>query len=255
MSRSGGELDKTSTSKSRKTSLLNFFKHAPRNLDSSTPSSSEATNITQKRSRVEFNPNELVVDPELRMCIDDFDVGIRDQVRREYLLRGPCQPYGHDFPKKKTSNGYEKFQRGTRSESFTRKGFSNWKKASENFNDHVGGVDSVHNDTRRNCEDFQNQRQSISHVLTSQSREMEIAYRTRLTAMLEVVCLLLWQGLAFRSHDETRDSLQRGNFIEIVTWYARKDDKVRNVIGDNAPGNNQMTSPKIQKELVSSCAS
>ncbi|XP_050217671.1 uncharacterized protein LOC126668523 [Mercurialis annua] len=73
--------------------------------------------------------------------------------------------------------------------------------------------------------------------------------------MLEVVCLLLWQGLAFRGHDETRDSLQRGNFIEIVKWYARKDEKVRNVIGDNAPRNNQMTSPKIQKELVSSCAS
>ncbi|XP_050232846.2 uncharacterized protein LOC126681344 [Mercurialis annua] len=218
------------------------------------------------------------------MCIDDYDVGIRDQVRREYLLRGPCQPYGHSFPKKKQATDMRSFKEawfkkfawleysvekdaafclycylfansGTRSESFTRKGFSNWKKASENFNDHVGGVDSVHNDARRNCEDFQNQRQSISHVLTSQSREMEIAYRTRLTAMLEVVRLLLWQGLAFRGHDETRDSLQRGNFIEIVNWYARKDEKVRNVIGDNAPGNNQMTSPKIQKELVSSCAS
>ncbi|XP_050207938.1 uncharacterized protein LOC126657312 [Mercurialis annua] len=32
------------------------------------------------------------------------------------------------------------------------------------------------------------------------------------------------------------------------------DEKVRNVIGGNAPGNNQLTS-KIQKELVSSCAS
>ncbi|XP_050207809.1 uncharacterized protein LOC126657196 [Mercurialis annua] len=199
--------------------LIRVFLHLPRQL------------ILHKRSRVEFNPNQLVVDPGLRMCIDDYDVGIRDQVRREYLLRG------------------------TRSESFTRKGFSNWKKSSKNFNDHVGGVDSVHNDARRNCEDFQNQRQSISHVLTSQSREMEIAYRTRLTAMLEVVRLLLWQGLAFRGHDETRDSLQRGNFIEIVKWYDRKDEKMRNVIGDNALGNNQMTSPKIQKELVSSCAS
>ncbi|XP_050222763.2 uncharacterized protein LOC126672854 [Mercurialis annua] len=140
-------------------------------------------------------------------------------------------------------------------DAFTRKGFNNWKKATENFNDHVGAVSSVHNDARRHCEVFQNQRQSISHVLTTQGRETENAYRTRLTAVLEVVRILLWQGLAFRGHDETLDSLQRGNFLEIVSWYAKMDEKVRNVIGGNAPGNNQMTSPKIQKELVSSCAS
>ncbi|XP_050211349.1 uncharacterized protein LOC126661539 [Mercurialis annua] len=63
------------------------------------------------------------------------------------------------------------------------------------------------------------------------------------------------QNLAFRGHDETRDFIQRGNFIEIVKWYARKDEKMRNVIGDNAPRNNQMTSSNIQKELFSSCAS
>ncbi|XP_050218045.1 uncharacterized protein LOC126668874 [Mercurialis annua] len=280
MSSSG--FDKTSTSKSRNTNILNFFK--PRNVDSSTPSSSETTNMPQKRSRVEFNPNELIVDPGLRPCIDDYDVGIRDQVRRQYLLKGPCQPYGHNFPKKKQATEMRSFietwfkkfiwleysvekdaafclycylfaSPGSKSETFTRKGFSNWKKATENFNDHVGAVSSVHNDARRHCEDFQNQRQSISHVLTTQSREMENAYRTRLTAVLEVVRILLWQGLAFRGHDETLESLQRGNFLEVVAWYAKMDETVRNVIGGNAPGNNQLTSPKIQKELVSSCAS
>ncbi|XP_050217673.1 uncharacterized protein LOC126668525 [Mercurialis annua] len=137
-------------------------------------------------------------------------------------------------------------------DAFTRKRFSNWKKATENFNDHVGAVSSVHNDARRHCEVFQNQRQSIFHVLITQSRETENAYRTRLTAVFRI---FHWQGLAFRGHDETLDSLQRGNFLEIVSWYAKMDEKVRNVIGGNAPGNNQMTSPKIQKELVSSCAS
>ncbi|XP_050217531.1 uncharacterized protein LOC126668368 [Mercurialis annua] len=174
---------------------------------------------------------KIIVDPGLRMSIYDYDVGIRDQVRREYLLKG------------------------SKSDAFTKKGFNNWKKATESFNDNVGAVSSVHNDARRHCEVFEIQRQSISHTLTTQSRETENAYRTRLTAMLEVVRVLLWQGLAFRGHDETLDSLQRGNFLEIVSWYAKMDEKVRNVIGCNAPGNNQMTSPKIQKELVSSCAS
>ena len=35
-----------------------------------------------------------------RKPIEDFDVGISEQFRREYLTRGPCQPIDHNFPKK-----------------------------------------------------------------------------------------------------------------------------------------------------------
>ena len=43
---------------------------------------------------------------------------------------------------------------GNRIEVFTSTGFSNWKKVMEIFNEHVGGVNLVHNDARHNCEDF-----------------------------------------------------------------------------------------------------
>ena len=82
---------------------------------------------------------------------------------------------------------------GRKSEIFTSIGFSNWKKAMELFNEHVGGVNSVHNQARSNCEDFQIQRQSISLAMTFQSRELEIAYRTCLTAALHVIRFLLKQ--------------------------------------------------------------
>src|SRR3954471_5870916 len=63
--------------------------------------------LAQKRAResrddAQFDPSssEIIVDPGLRKPIADYDVAIRDQLRREYLLRGPCQPVGHNFPRR-----------------------------------------------------------------------------------------------------------------------------------------------------------
>ncbi|XP_042413020.1 zinc finger MYM-type protein 1-like [Zingiber officinale] len=83
---------------------------------------------------------------------------------------------------------------------------TNWRKAMEVFNTHVGGVASAHNDARTQLEAFKNQRQSVSHLLQAQGREMEVAYRTRLTATLDVTRFLLKQGLPFRGHDESLNS-------------------------------------------------
>ncbi|XP_039131870.1 uncharacterized protein LOC120268611 [Dioscorea cayenensis subsp. rotundata] len=83
---------------------------------------------------------------------------------------------------------------------------------------------------------------------------MEIDYRSQLTVVFDVVRILLVQGLAFRGHDESSSSKNRGNFLEIFNWYAKKVEKIRSVINEIAPGNNQLTSPLIQKQLVNSRA-
>lgn len=60
--------------------------------------------------------------------------------------------------------------------------------------------------------------------------------------------MLLRQGLPFRGHDETVDSLNRGNFLEFLEWHCTEKEIKK------GPGNCQLTSPKVQKELVSACA-
>ncbi|KAH7674053.1 Ribonuclease H-like protein [Dioscorea alata] len=212
----------------------------------------------------------IIADPGIRQPIEKYDVNIRDRVRRSYLLQGPCQPIGYDFPKKQQGKEMRRFQeawfemydwleysvakdeaycfycylfRQDRSEKgasdiFTRKGFSNWRKALEAFNQHILKI----------------MRQSVSHVLSSHGRQMEIDYRSRLTAVLDVVRILFVQGLAFRGHDESSSSKNKGNFLEILNWYAKRVEKVGNVINENAPGNNQLTSPLIQKQLVNACS-
>ncbi|XP_042410328.1 zinc finger MYM-type protein 1-like [Zingiber officinale] len=129
-----------------------------------------------------------------------------------------------------------------------------WRKAMEVFNTHVGGVASAHNDARTQLEAFKNQQQSVSHLLQAQRREMEVAYRTRLTATLDVTRFLLKQGLSFHGHDESLNSSNKGNFLELIEWYTQRNDEVAKTMNENAPGNNQMKSPTIQKDLTRACA-
>lgn len=233
---------------------------------------------TIKKASIEFNPDEIISDPGRRIPIDSYDVNIRDKVRRAYIVKGPYQPTNYTFPKKKQTgrsfqkNWFKQYDWLEYSVSkdeayclwcylfkpkrahypgkdvFTTTGFSKWKKALEVFREHVGSVGSFHNEATRHCQAFKNQRQSISHVFSAQGYEIEVDYRKRLTATLGVIRMLLRQGLSFRGHDESEDSFNKGNFLEILEWFCSE----KNI--KNGPGNCQLTSPKVQKELVNACA-
>ncbi|XP_022847524.1 zinc finger MYM-type protein 1-like [Olea europaea var. sylvestris] len=62
------------------------------------------------------------------------------------------------------------------------------------------------------------------------------------------------QGLSFRGHDESKESLNRGNLIELLNWYAACCKEINEVLFSNAPENDQMTSPTIKKDLINYCA-
>ena len=119
---------------------------------------------------------------------------------------------------------------------------------------HVAAA-SYNNNARIQFEAFQDQRNSVASILRSNTREMEVAYRIRLTLSLNVTRFLLKQGLSFRGHDESSSSLNRGNFIELLLWFSELNDVVSKTLFANAPANNQMNSPQIQKELANACAS
>nr|XP_009597886.1 zinc finger MYM-type protein 1-like [Nicotiana tomentosiformis] len=65
--------------------------------------------------------------------------------------------------------------------------------------------------------------------------------------------LLLNQGLAFRGHREDELSLNKGKFLEILSWYAERCDKIRDLVLKKAPKNDQLTSHKIQKDIIIAC--
>ncbi|XP_059289856.1 uncharacterized protein LOC132043367, partial [Lycium ferocissimum] len=60
--------------------------------------------------------------------------------------------------------------------------------------------------------------------------------------------------MPFRGHDESETSARRGNFLDLLKWYADKNEDVKQVVLENAPQNDIMICPSIQKDIVSSCA-
>ncbi|XP_010675554.2 uncharacterized protein LOC104891545 [Beta vulgaris subsp. vulgaris] len=102
--------------------------------------------------------------------------------------------------------------------------------------------------------DFKNQKDSLPSVFSNQSQEMASNYRKRLEASVKCVKYLLLQGLSFRGHLENSDSLNQGNFLELLKFHAKDRLDVEKVVLENAPGNCQMTAPCIQKDIIHACA-
>jgi hypothetical protein len=89
----------------------------------------------------------------------------------------------------------------------------------------------------------------VSHVMNRGGKKMEEEYKGCLLVILGVVRFLLLQALAFRGHDESSTSSNKGNFLELLKWYKDKDKNVANLLRTN-----QMTSPDIQKYICRACA-
>ena len=135
-------------------------------------------------------------------------------------------------------------------DSFVSNGYSNRKKK-ENLQKHVRGLNSTHNKAWNNYEALKNQDQHIQVAFAKQTEQSQSKYRTRLNSSIDCVRFLLWQGLAFRGHDEYENSVNQGNFLELLKFLTAHNDDVKNVTMKNAPENYKLTSPDIQKDIAS----
>ncbi|KAK1393180.1 Zinc finger MYM-type protein 1-like protein [Heracleum sosnowskyi] len=159
-----------------------------------------------KNSDRPINLADLEADPELRIPISDYNVNDRDEVRRRYLLKGPCQPKNHIFPLSKCGekdrcinpNWFEDHPswleyiiekdaafcpfcylcKGNVGEQdcFVRMGYSNWKKI-DRFGTHAGKAGSAHNHALKKCNVLLNQKQHIATFFTKQSKKDQVEYR------------------------------------------------------------------------------
>nr|XP_009802213.1 PREDICTED: zinc finger MYM-type protein 1-like [Nicotiana sylvestris] len=85
---------------------------------------------------------------------------------------------------------------------------------------------------------------------------MALKVGTRLYKDLELMLerFLLRLGLPFRGHDESQSSTNRGIFLELLQWHGDIDPDIGSIILENAPKNEMMCSPMIQKDIVDVCA-
>ncbi|XP_031257586.1 zinc finger MYM-type protein 1-like [Pistacia vera] len=61
-------------------------------------------------------------------------------------------------------------------------------------------------------------------------------------------------GFAFRGYDETEDSKNQGNFLELLHLLAQHNEHSKSVVLNNAPGNLKLIAPVIQKDIMNATA-
>ncbi|XP_047257523.1 zinc finger MYM-type protein 1-like [Capsicum annuum] len=136
--------------------------------------------------------------------------------------------------------------------TFLTKGFRNWHRK-DSFATHIGPPNSIHNQSKRKCEDLIREEQSIEAAFYKLDEKSKNEYRVRLNASIGMVRFLLNQGLALCGHDESESSLNKGNFIEALSWLADRYDDIKPYVLEKTPKNNKMISHDIQKDIVTAC--
>ena len=162
---------------------------------------------------MEFRSSDIVSDPGMRIPFDGHPFKIRDQVKRAYALRGPTQPVGISFPRKWQSGEWRSFQQSWfakydwleyseskdaafclycylffqpgklekfGSDVFAKKGYEKWKKTLERFDKHAAS--HFHNNAIMKCDDFMNQRTSVTNKVVKYTKEEEARYKIGMAA-------------------------------------------------------------------------
>ena len=89
--------------------------------------------------------------------------------------------------------------------------------------------------------------------LLSNQIKRKFEYRAQLNAIVDCIRFLLHQGLAFRGHDESDDSSDKGNFFELLQFLVDHSDVINEVL-QKTPKNSKLTHPDIQKDIVNAVA-
>ncbi|KAK4716118.1 hypothetical protein R3W88_014456 [Solanum pinnatisectum] len=250
---------------------------------------SSSTNGNPSSLIDDLNLDSLEADPRKRVPIAHYNnPRIKDEVRKHYIQKGPCQPKMDSYPPTKIGKRTRQFCKiwfegpyskwleysvdkdyvyclccylfkddffhGSTSEFYTKTGFRSWNRALERFRKHVGDVNSIHDKCFNKMLDLSNHHQSIQVVIDKHSQKLKTEYRMRLEASIDVSRLLLQYELPFRGHDESESSINQGFFLRLLRWHGDKHPDVGKVMLENAPQNDTLTCPMIQKYIVNACA-
>jgi len=222
--------------------------------------------------------DSLEHDPGLRSPISTFDVNEQDSIRRRYILKGPCHLYAYNYPSRKIYGKDRRFNFvwfhkyhwieysvekdaaycfycylfGKESGKFITDGWHNWNMGTISLDKHESST--LHKFAQEKYSLFVKKGTKIDTVIEKVSEKDRVDYKARLTYSLRCLRFLLHQGLACRGHDETEESNNRGNFLELLNWLAGNNEEVHKVVLKNAPGNCILTSPRIQKQIIRCCS-
>jgi hypothetical protein len=81
---------------------------------------------------------------------------------------------------------------------------------------------------------LRNQPCCIEHAVEKQSDEDIRKNRLRVRTSIDAICWLAFQACSFQGHDESHDSMNQGNFFEMIKLITSYNEEVKAVILCNA---------------------
>ncbi|KAK9057158.1 hypothetical protein SSX86_024525 [Deinandra increscens subsp. villosa] len=278
---SGGAQESSKRYKSDKTSTSKPEEHE---IQQENQGNVEAQ-IPETNTNDEVDENKLERDPAKRKQMWEHPPNLKEQIRRFYLNEGPYQIKLAKYPKSGPRKNPRKFiyswfgvfpnwleyspttdaaychlcylfsdkpNVSHGHDSFTVKGFNNWKKVGGGkdcvFLNHIGTTQ--HRSALLFSQNLLNQDAHIENIIVKQNEEQIKKNRLRLKVTIDVVRWLTFQACALRGHDESSTSKNRGNFLEMLQLLGSYNDEVSNVILENAPYNSKYTSNDIEREIL-----
>ncbi|XP_034600016.1 uncharacterized protein [Setaria viridis] len=139
--------------------------------------------------------------------------------------------------------------KGKGMDAFIVDGWRNWNVRDTSLLKHYKS--KAHKEAQEKYIGYMNPNAAIDNKIEKWSDEEIKHYKIRLTYSLRCIKFLLHQGLAFRGYDESEDSSNKGNFIELLKFLGANSEEVNKFVLNNAPGNCSLTSPMIQKQIIS----
>ncbi|KAL6556405.1 hypothetical protein OROGR_005693 [Orobanche gracilis] len=257
--------------------------------DNIPPRSVLVTENPCKKPQMNSNDIDLSVlerDPGLRHQVYDYPVNQQDTIRRAYMNLGPLQPPLSVFPKSGPETHKRSFQASWfklypwieysqsldaafcfpcflfnkpsglgcyGQQAFTIDGFRNWKKVGGKkcvLLMHMGTeCTSFHNIAQKRWDNLLNEVQDIRNVFEKFTTEEREKNKLRLSASIFSVCWCAFQAVAFRGHNENPNSINKGNFLEMLEALGEFSTELKELFC-RAPKYASYTSPMIQKEIL-----
>lgn len=137
--------------------------------------------------------------------------------------------------------------------AFIKKGFKNWHKANECFRNHEKSKGRQHSvsswSSYKKDKSVDILLDEQKEVFISKQNQVKIKNCQIIERLIDIVICLAKGGRPFRGHDESKISIARGLFLDLVDLVSKYDPTLKDHL-TNGPQNVLYTSGKIQNDII-----
>lgn len=142
------------------------------------------------------------------------------------------------------------FPSGSKEDLLTVKGLKNWKKLGNKLQKHAVSASHLLSMAKWISYRKPSSSETILHQLSSSHKKEVLDNRDYFKKNLDILLFLARQGMPLRGHDESKDSSNRGNYLELMDLFSKYDENFKNKFEKYF----NLTSHNIQNEILETVA-